>query len=82
MKTLAILRDEVESWRKHDVHLHDLIDLANLNDPSLRGELETEIAKLKQPNIQTEQQPWWKKIVGTFENDTMFDEAVRLQSLG
>lgn len=47
MKTLSALRDEVESWRKHSTHLNDLIDLARLNDESLRADLEIETAKLE-----------------------------------
>jgi peptide chain release factor 2 len=47
MKALSALREEVESWRKHTAHLNDLIDLACLNDESLRPDLENEIAKLE-----------------------------------
>jgi peptide chain release factor 2 len=47
MKTLSALRDEVESWRKHGGHLNDLLDLARLNDESLRAELEPEVEKLE-----------------------------------
>jgi peptide chain release factor 2 len=47
MKTLSALRDEVESWRKHGSHLNDLLDLARLNDESLRAELEPEVEKLE-----------------------------------
>jgi peptide chain release factor 2 len=47
MKTLSALRDEVESWRKHELHLNDLLDLARLNDESLRAELEPEVEKLE-----------------------------------
>jgi peptide chain release factor 2 len=47
MKTLSALRDEVEAWRKHNTHLKDLIDLARLNDDSLRAELEPEVDKLE-----------------------------------
>jgi len=47
MKTVSGLRDEVESWRGFKQHLHDLIELARLDDESLRGELQAEIAKLE-----------------------------------
>lgn len=47
MKTVSGLRDEVESWRTHKQHLHDLIELARLDDESLRSELEGEILKLE-----------------------------------
>jgi len=47
MKVVSNLRDEVESWRKFQNHLHDLVELSHLNDESLRGELENEIAALE-----------------------------------
>jgi peptide chain release factor 2 len=47
MKIISSLRDEVESWRKLQSHLHDLTELARLDDESLRGELEKEITALE-----------------------------------
>ena len=47
MKVISNLRDEVESWRKLQNHLHDLMELSHLNDESLRAELEKEIAALE-----------------------------------
>jgi peptide chain release factor 2 len=47
MKVVSNLRDEVESWRKFQSHLHDLIELSRLDDESLRGELEIEISALE-----------------------------------
>jgi len=47
MKVVSNLRDEVESWRKFQNHLHDLVELSRLNDESLRGELEEEISALE-----------------------------------
>jgi peptide chain release factor 2 len=47
MKTVAVLRDMVESWRKVTQHLQDLTDLAQLDDESLRADLEKEIADLE-----------------------------------
>ena len=47
MKVVSNLRDEVESWRKFQNHLHDLDELSRLNDESLRGELEEEISALE-----------------------------------
>ena len=47
MKVVSNLRDEVKSWRKFQNHLHDLVELSHLNDKSLRGELENEIAALE-----------------------------------
>lgn len=47
MKTVSVLRDEVEIWRKITRQLGDLTDLAQLDDESLRGDLENEIASLE-----------------------------------
>ena len=48
MKEAASLRDDVESWTKFRSHLQDLKELAGLDDESLRGELEAEVAALEQ----------------------------------
>jgi hypothetical protein len=44
--------------------------------------LEAELAQVKQmlTNPPSSETPWWLKIVGSFENDPTFDEAVRLGS--
>ncbi|MGA7193169.1 MAG: peptide chain release factor 2 [Anaerolineales bacterium] len=47
MKVVSNLRDEVESWRKFQNHLYDLLELSRLNDESLRDELEKEITMLE-----------------------------------
>jgi peptide chain release factor 2 len=47
MKTVSGLRDEVESWNSVRHRLHDLTELAQLDDESLRSELETEISSLE-----------------------------------
>jgi peptide chain release factor 2 len=47
MKAASVLRDEVQSWSKFRDHLHDLKELAALDDESLRGELEAEVAALE-----------------------------------
>ncbi len=47
MKIVSGLRDEVESWRLFRQHLRDLTELAQLDDESLRGELEAEISGLE-----------------------------------
>ena len=42
--------------------------------------LEAEVARLKNRLDQKDDQaiPWWKKIAGTFENDPLYEEAMRL----
>jgi peptide chain release factor 2 len=47
MKTISNIREEVESWHKFQAHLQDLIELARLDDVSLRAELEIEVAALE-----------------------------------
>ena len=47
MKTVSGLRDEVGAWNSIKQQLHDLTELARLDDESLRGELETEITSLE-----------------------------------
>ncbi|WGV27461.1 hypothetical protein [Halotia branconii] len=42
--------------------------------------LETELIQMKQmlSGLLQNQNPWWLKVAGSFENDLTFDEAVRL----
>jgi peptide chain release factor 2 len=47
MKTVSGLRDEVGAWNSIKQQLHDLTELARLDDESLRGELETEVTSLE-----------------------------------
>jgi peptide chain release factor 2 len=47
MKALSSLREEVESWNKFTGHLLDLIDLARMDDETLRSDLEKETADLE-----------------------------------
>jgi peptide chain release factor 2 len=47
MKTVSNLREQVDSWRKFRGHLHDLIELARMDDETLRSDLEAETAALE-----------------------------------
>jgi len=47
MRELSRLREEVGSWRSFHVHLGDLLELARLEDESLRAELEKETSALE-----------------------------------
>jgi peptide chain release factor 2 len=47
MKTVSSLRDEVEAWNSLKQRLHDLTELAQLDDESLRAELDAEITSLE-----------------------------------
>jgi len=42
--------------------------------------LEAELTQMKQVllGLHQKQSPWWLKVVGSFENDPTFDEAVRV----
>jgi peptide chain release factor 2 len=47
MKVVSALRAEVEGWSSVRRRLHDLTELAQMDDESLRGELESEISALE-----------------------------------
>lgn len=47
MKRLADLRDEVDTWKSFSQRISDALELARLEDESLRSELETEISSLE-----------------------------------
>ncbi len=47
MKAASALRDEVQSWERFQAHLHDLKELASLDDEELRAELEAEVTALE-----------------------------------
>lgn len=47
MKTASNLRDDVDSWSSLKQQIHDLTELAKLDDESLRVELEAETQKLE-----------------------------------
>ena len=43
------------------------------------SDLEVEVSKLQRKFHELEtSQPWWEQIVGTFENDLIYDEAMKL----
>lgn len=47
MKQYTTLKSEVESWRGFSHRLHDTLELAQLDDDSLRVELEAEVAAIE-----------------------------------
>lgn len=47
MKILSTLRDDVHTWQKLKQHLHDLTELAQLDDDSMCADLENEVSKLE-----------------------------------
>jgi hypothetical protein len=40
--------------------------------------LEAEVARLKAKLGEQDQQPWWKKWVGAFRDDPLFEEAMKI----
>jgi len=46
MKELADLRDEIATWKNLEKRISDTLELAELGDPTLQPELETEIADI------------------------------------
>jgi len=46
-KTAAVLRNEIEDWRGFEQRIHDLLELAGMDDDSLRPELESEIETIE-----------------------------------
>lgn len=66
MKTVSNLRDEVEGWNKLKQQVRDLIDLAKLDDESLRTDLEIEIKKLES---ELEKRSFAAMLSGPFDHD-------------
>lgn len=54
MKKLSDLRNEIEGWQTLDQRIQDAKELAELDDESLRGELESEIAALEKLSAEKE----------------------------
>jgi peptide chain release factor 2 len=66
MKTVSGLREDVESWRAFTQHLHDLLELARLDDESLRAELDAEIKKLE---VDLETRSFTAMLSGPYDHD-------------
>jgi peptide chain release factor 2 len=47
MKKISDLRDEIDLWRNLEKRITDSLELAQLDDPALQAELETEIASIQ-----------------------------------
>jgi len=54
MKQLSSLREEVESWQGLRQRIHDALELAQLEDESLRAELETETQAIEKEVVERE----------------------------
>ncbi len=66
MKSLSSLRNEVTSWNSLKQQLHDLIDLAQLGDESLRKELEGELVKVE---TELEKRSFTTMLSGSYDHD-------------
>jgi peptide chain release factor 2 len=66
MKVISDLRERVESWRTFRGHLEDLAELAQLDDESLRPELEKQTAELE---TELEKRSFLAMLSGPYDND-------------
>lgn len=66
MKTVSNLRDEVESWQKVQQQIHDLTELARMEDESLRGDIEGE---LKGIEAELEKRAFTTMFSGKYDHD-------------
>ena len=67
MKQHNALKTQVESWRVFSRRLHDALELAQLDDESLRGELEIEISSLE---TELEKRSFTAMFSGKYDRDS------------
>jgi len=60
------LRDEVDGWRAFRRQIRDALELAHLDDPSLRAELEIEVAAIEQ---EVETRSFTAMLSGRYDDD-------------
>jgi peptide chain release factor 2 len=65
MKKLSALREEVEAWQKLHQRITDALELAHLEDESLRPELESETESLEK---ETEQREFLAMLSGKYDH--------------
>jgi peptide chain release factor 2 len=68
-KTAASLRSDVDDWRGFERRLHDSIELAGLDDDSLRPDLEAEIASIE---AELEKRSFTAMLSGPYDSDDAF----------
>jgi len=66
MKIVSSLRSDVESWNGLKQQIHDLTDLAKLDDDSLRADLENEIHKVE---VDLEKRSFAAMLSGPYDHD-------------
>jgi peptide chain release factor 2 len=67
MKQYNTIKAEVESWRDFSRHLQDTLELAQLDDESLRAELETEISDIE---TELEKRSFKAMLSGKYDHDS------------
>ena len=67
MKQYNNVKSEVESWRIFSRQLHDTLELAQLDDESLRADLETEIASIE---ADLEKRSFTAMLSGKYDRDS------------
>lgn len=67
MKQYNNVKTEVESWRDFSRRLHDALELAQLEDESLREELETEITSIEE---ELEKRSFTAMLSGKYDRDS------------
>ena len=67
MKQYNNVKNEVESWRDFSRHMQDTLELAQLDDESLRAELESEIASIE---AELEKRSFTAMLSGKYDHDS------------
>jgi peptide chain release factor 2 len=67
MKTVAGLREDVEGWKRFKQRLDDLLELARMDDESLRGDLENEVTQLES---ELEKRSFAAMLSGKYDEDS------------
>jgi len=67
MKQYTNIKNEVESWQSFSRRLHDALELAQMDDESLRGELETEITAIEE---ELEKRSFTTMLSGKYDRDS------------
>ena len=67
MKQYTSLKAQVDTWRNFSRRLHDTLELAQLDDDSLRAELETEVTAIES---QLEKLSFTAMLSGKFDHDS------------
>ena len=67
MKQYTNIKNEVDSWQVFSRRLHDALELAQMDDESLRGELETEIAVIEE---ELEKRSFTAMLSGKYDQDS------------